>query len=55
MRVRCRFVETIDEEMLHEIFQKFDTVITKTVAFRCYGRSRFVMVDNDYTAKTALF
>jgi 1-deoxy-D-xylulose-5-phosphate synthase len=49
-----RFVKPLDEEMLHEIFQKFDSVITVEDGCVQGGMGSAVlefMIDNDYTAK----
>jgi len=49
-----RFVKPLDEEMLHEIFQKFDRVITVEDGCLQGGMGSAVlefMIDNGYTAK----
>jgi 1-deoxy-D-xylulose-5-phosphate synthase len=49
-----RFVKPLDEEMLHEIFQKFDKVITVEDGCLMGGFGSAVlefMVENDYSAK----
>ncbi len=49
-----RFVKPLDEEMLHEVFQKFDRVITVEDGCLQGGMGSAVlefMIDNGYTAK----
>ena len=49
-----RFAKPLDEELLHEVFQKFDTVITVEDGCLQGGIGSAIlefMVDNEYTAK----